>query len=57
MPHAYAVSGFLIVERESVKPLNMNPGDAMKMAVSGGMAGYDDEEEPETKKAEEITQP
>ncbi|MBL7766279.1 MAG: DUF502 domain-containing protein [Chitinophagaceae bacterium] len=57
MPHAYAVSGFLlIVDRESVQPLNMNPGDAMKMAVSGGMAGYD-EEETETKKEEEIAHP
>jgi uncharacterized membrane protein len=24
--------------------LDMNPSDAMKMAVSGGMTGYDDED-------------
>jgi len=41
MPHSYAVSGVLvIVDKESVVPLDMNPSDAMKMAVSGGAAGY-----------------
>lgn len=47
MPHSYAVSGFLyIVNSQDVIYLkNTNPADAMKMAVSGGVAGYDDEEE------------
>jgi uncharacterized membrane protein len=41
MPHSYAVSGVVvIVDKESVVPLEMNPSDAMKMAVSGGAAGY-----------------
>ncbi len=46
MPHSYAVSGYmLIVNREDITPLhNISSGDAMKMAVSGGVAGYDLEE-------------
>lgn len=45
MPHSYAVSGYLfIVSAEQVSPLDMNPADAMKMAVSGGVAGYEEEE-------------
>jgi len=44
LPHSYAVSGFLvIVDTDNVTPLDINPGDAMKMAVSGGLTGYDDE--------------
>ncbi len=47
MPHSYAVSGVtVIVDKESVIPLDMNPADAMKMAVSGGVAGYGDEAIP-----------
>lgn len=43
LPHSYAVSGVLvIVDNENVSPLDINPSDAMKMAVSGGMTGYDD---------------
>lgn len=50
MPHSYAVSGFLfIVDSENVTPLDMNPSDAMKMAVSGGVAGYNDEHEKESR--------
>lgn len=46
MPHSYAVSGVVVVvSKDSVKPLDMNPSDAMKMAVSGGVTGYDDEPE------------
>lgn len=46
MPHSYAVSGFMyIVQAEDVLPLDMNPSEAMKMAVSGGMAGYGDDDE------------
>lgn len=44
LPHSYAVSGFLvIVDRDNVTPLDINPADAMKMAVSGGVTGYNDE--------------
>ncbi|GBL34461.1 hypothetical protein EMGBS15_00560 [Filimonas sp.] len=44
MPHSYAVSGVtVIVHKDSVTPLDINPSDAMKMAVSGGAAGYGDE--------------
>jgi uncharacterized membrane protein len=42
LPHSYAVSGFLfIVDIENIQPLDINPSDAMKMAVSGGVAGLD----------------
>lgn len=45
LPHSYAVSGVLvIVAHENVTKLEMNPGDAMKMAVSGGMTGYEEHE-------------
>ena len=45
MPHSYAVSGMLvIVDKENVTPLDINPSDAMKMAVSGGVTGYDEEQ-------------
>ncbi|MBP6623551.1 MAG: DUF502 domain-containing protein [Chitinophagaceae bacterium] len=44
MPHSYAVSGFLfIVHKDDITPLDINPSQAMKMAVSGGVAGYGDE--------------
>lgn len=44
LPHSYAVSGVLvIVDKENVTPIDMNPSDAMKLVVSGGMTGYDDE--------------
>jgi uncharacterized membrane protein len=40
LPHSYAVSGVLvIVDKENVSILDMNPANAMKMAVSGGVAG------------------
>ena len=42
LPHSYAVSGFLfIVDIENIQPLDINPSDAMKMAVSGCVAGLD----------------
>jgi uncharacterized membrane protein len=45
LPHSYAVSGFLvIVDKDNVIPLDINPSDAMKMAVSGGVTGYNEEE-------------
>jgi uncharacterized membrane protein len=44
LPHSYAVSGVLvIVDKENVTPLDMNPSDAMKLVVSGGMTGYGEE--------------
>ncbi|MBK7762849.1 MAG: DUF502 domain-containing protein [Bacteroidetes bacterium] len=46
MPHSYAISGVVvIVDKENITHLNMNPADAMKMAVSGGVAGYGEEED------------
>lgn len=43
LPHSYAVSGvFVIVDKENVTELHINPADAMKMAVSGGMTGYNE---------------
>ena len=46
MPHAYAISGFhYILEKEHVKPLKMDPSDAMKLAVSGGVTGFNSEED------------
>ncbi len=56
LPHSYAVSGVLvIVDNENVSMLDMNPSDAMKMAVSGGMTGYDDDETSE--EADNINKP
>jgi uncharacterized membrane protein len=50
MPHSYAVSGYLfIVNKDDIKSIDINPADAMKMAVSGGMSGYQEEEEPVVK--------
>ena len=60
MPHSYAVSGVVvIVERSSVENLDMNPADAMKMAVSGGAAGYgeDHHEEQKNKEHDQETRP
>lgn len=53
LPHSYAVSGVLvIVDNENVSLLDMNPSDAMKMAVSGGMTGY--HEDPVVHHTEEL---
>lgn len=44
MPHAYAISGFhYILEKSNVQQLDMDPSDAMKLAVSGGVAGLHEE--------------
>lgn len=42
LPHSYAVSGWVVfVQAENVKILhNIDPADAMKFAVSGGVAGF-----------------
>ena len=46
LPHSYAVSGVLvIVDIANVSAIDMNPSDAMKMVVSGGMTGYEEEAE------------
>lgn len=44
LPHAYAVSGYVIVvEPGNVKPINkMNAAEAMKFAVSGGITSMED---------------
>ncbi len=45
MPHAYAISGWVIVtENKYVKPVkDMTAGEAMKFAVSGGVTTLEDE--------------
>lgn len=45
MPHAYAVSGYVvIVETKNIKPVTkMTAAEAMKFAVSGGITSVDDE--------------
>ncbi len=45
MPHAYAISGWVIVtESKNVKPVKeMTAGEAMKFAVSGGITIVEDE--------------
>lgn len=42
LPHSYAISGWVIVVSEAfVKPITeMNAAEAMKFAVSGGVAGH-----------------
>lgn len=48
LPHSYAVSGVLVfVDKDNITPVKMNPADAMKMVVSGGVTGYDDDENDE----------
>jgi uncharacterized membrane protein len=49
MPHSYAVSGVtVIVHRENVIAItDISPAGAMKMAISGGVAGYDEIETEE----------
>jgi uncharacterized membrane protein len=47
MPHSYAVSGVtVIVHKDNVIPItDISASDAMKMAISGGVAGYEELEE------------
>lgn len=48
LPHSYAVSGVtVLVSRANIIRIDMEPSDAMKMAISGGVAGYDDDNENE----------
>jgi uncharacterized membrane protein len=45
-PHSYNFSGeMFIVPVEQVRPLNINPTDAMKFVVSGGVAGLHPEDD------------
>lgn len=45
VPHSYNFSGNLfVVQRENVQDLNMDSSAAMKLAVSGGVAGFNDDE-------------
>jgi uncharacterized membrane protein len=50
MPHAYAISGWVILtDEKNVKPIkDMTAGEAMKFAVSGGITTV--EEEPNAAK-------
>jgi uncharacterized membrane protein len=42
-PHSYNFSGELfIVPKENVKPVNLNPAEAMKFIVSAGISGWED---------------
>ena len=45
MPHAYAISGWVIVtDNKNIKPVKgMTAGEAMKFAVSGGVTTVEDE--------------
>jgi len=45
LPHAYAISGWvIIVDAKNIKPVTrMNPAEAMKFAVSGGITNIEDE--------------
>ncbi len=45
MPHAYAISGWVIVtDNENIRPVkDMTAGEAMKFAVSGGVTTIEDE--------------
>ncbi|MBP6455711.1 MAG: DUF502 domain-containing protein, partial [Chitinophagaceae bacterium] len=50
VPHSYNFSGNLfIVDKENVKPLNIDSGNAMKLAVSGGVAGFDEDNDEDDK--------
>ena len=51
MPHAYAISGWVIVvDNKNVKPVkDMTAGEAMKFAVSGGITTVEDENKDEKK--------
>lgn len=54
LPHSYAISGYvIIVNGESVKPITkMTAAEAMKFAVSGGIANADDVKYIDTEKDE-----
>ncbi len=45
LPHSYAISGYVIVvDAKNIKPITkMTAAEAMKFAVSGGVAGSDEE--------------
>ena len=45
LPHAYAISGWVIIaDSKNVKPVkDMTAGEAMKFAVSGGITTVEEE--------------
>ena len=51
LPHAYAISGWVIItDRTNVKPVKtMTAGEAMKFAVSGGITIVEEKETDDTK--------
>jgi uncharacterized membrane protein len=50
LPHAYAISGYVIVvESKNIKPVTrMNAAEAMKFAVSGGITSVDEDKKHES---------
>jgi uncharacterized membrane protein len=51
LPHAYAISGWVIItDSVHIKPVKtMTAGEAMKFAVSGGITIVEEKETDETK--------
>jgi uncharacterized membrane protein len=51
LPHSYAISGYvIIVDEKSIRPITkMTAPEAMKFAVSGGVAGLEEEKVLEKK--------
>jgi uncharacterized membrane protein len=51
LPHAYAISGWVIItDSKNIKPVKeMTAGEAMKFAVSGGVTTVEDEQNHEKK--------
>ena len=46
VPHSYNFSGnMFVIDRRNVEVLDMESSDAMKLAVTGGVAGLSEEEE------------
>ncbi len=48
LPHSYAISGWVIItDEKNVKPVvGMSAAEAMKFAVSGGVAGFHSDKQP-----------
>lgn len=51
LPHSYAISGYVVViDEKNIKPVTkMNAAEAMKFAVSGGVASVEDDKHLERK--------
>jgi len=54
LPHAYAISGYVIIaDTKLIKPVTkMNAAEAMKFAVSGGVTNIEDEHKHEDRKGQ-----